>query len=75
MILVSDYFVHKVRQPSIIINNQRLRPLIAFAAIKAAGNRVLLVDLFPFINKDPSHRRLCRNAMDSIVQLPGDPCA
>ena len=44
MIFVSDHFVHKIRRSS--INSQRLRPLLAFAAFKAAGDRVLLLDVF-----------------------------
>ena len=55
MILVSDYFVHKVRRSS--VDSQRLRPRLAFAAFKAAGNGVILFDLFLSIKQDPSHRR------------------
>ena len=56
-------------------NSQRLRPLLAFAAFKAAGNRVLLFDVFPFVKKDPPHRRRCRNATVSMRferQVPPD---
>ena len=66
VILVTNDFVHKVRQSSIY--SERVRPLIASVAFKAAGNPVLLFDLFPFIKKDLSYRRRCRNAMNSIVQ-------
>ena len=64
MILVSDHFVHRIRRSS--INSQRLRPLLAFAAFKAAGDRVLLFDVFPFVEKDSPHRRRCRNTMISM---------
>ena len=66
MILVPDDFVHQGRQSS--IHSQRVRPLVASAAFKAAGNLVLLFDLFLFIKKGLSDRRRCRNAMNSIVQ-------
>ena len=75
MLLVSDYFVQRVRR----FPSQRLRPLIVSAAVRAA----ILCDLLSSIKKDPSHSR-CKNAMNSIAQralfgstreLPGDPCA
>ena len=68
MIFVSDHFVKKkkkkLRRSS--INSQRLRPLLAFAAFKAAGDRVLLFDVFPFVKKDPPHRRRYRKATVSM---------
>ena len=49
MILVPDDFVHQGRQSSIY--SQIVRPLVACAAFKAAGNLVLLFDLFLFIKR------------------------